>query len=277
MKVDMHIHSNCSDGELSPATLVERENAAGLDVIAITDHDNANGAGQAVAATRGKKIKVVAGIELSAYKDDTETHVLAYGIDYDSDAFKASMFRIQEMREARNLKIIDRLYQLGIKIDYDALKNTYKGEILGRSHIARQLVAAGICDSVPRAFDEYLAPNGKAFVSSQRLTPEKAIQLACRYGGVPVLAHPAKLRLNSVKAEAYVRYLAGLGLKGIEAAYFSHTNVERDFYLYLAKKYDLYVFGGSDFHSESYGVSLGSFFEPDERTQNLIASMAVNV
>lgn len=137
----------------------------------------------------------------------------------------------------------------------------------GRSHIARIMVEKGYAADFKSAFSEYLAPEGKAYVKSRRLSVEQAIELSHRYGGKAVLAHPAKLRMNATQAEGFVAYLKRVGLDGIEADYFAHTNVERDFFRYLADKYGLFVTGGSDFHNADYGVNLGDkFFLPDEKT-----------
>ena len=267
MKTDLHIHTNCSDGSLSPEQIVERACGAGLDAIAVTDHDNANGVERAVLAARGKPLKVVAGIELSAYDRDMETHVLGLGIDYAGDRFKESMSRIQALRHERNRLLLQRLAELNIFVSFDELEKAFPFEVHGRSHIARIMVEKGYAADFKSAFSEYLAPEGKAYVKSRRLSVEQAIELCHRYGGKAVLAHPAKLRMNATQAEGFVAYLKRVGLDGIEADYFAHTNVERDFFRYLADKYGLFVTGGSDFHNADYGVNLGDkFFLPDEKT-----------
>ena len=119
MKTDLHIHTNCSDGSLSPEQIVERACGAGLDAIAVTDHDNANGVERAVLAARGKPLKVVAGIELSAYDRDMETHVLGLGIDYAGERFRESMSRIQALRHERNRLLLQRLAELNIALNID--------------------------------------------------------------------------------------------------------------------------------------------------------------
>lgn len=143
MKTDLHIHTNCSDGSLSPEQIVERACGAGLDAIAVTDHDNANGVERAVLAARGKPLKVVAGIELSAYDRDMETHVLGLGIDYAGERFKESMSRIQALRHERNRLLLQRLAELNIFVSFDELEKEFPFEVHGRSHIARIMVEKG--------------------------------------------------------------------------------------------------------------------------------------
>lgn len=267
MKTDLHIHTNCSDGSLSPEQIVERACAAGLDAIAITDHDNANGVERACLAARGKALKVVAGIELSAYDREMETHMLGLGIDYSGERFKESMSKIQALRHERNRCLLERLRELDISISFEELESAFPHEVHGRSHIARLMVKKGYASDFKSAFSEYLAPEGRAYVKSRRLSVEQAIELSHRYGGKAVLAHPAKLKMNATQAEGFVAYLKRVGLDGIEADYFAHTNVERDFFRYLADKYGLFVTGGSDFHNANYGVELGEkCFLPDEKT-----------
>lgn len=275
MKVDLHIHSKYSDGDLKPAKIVDTCVDAGLDIIALTDHDNVSGISEARQQAKANgKIKVIAGIELSAFDNEQETHILAYGIDFESDLLKEKMFKIQKMREDRNVKMVQKFKELGILIDYDRLKQRHAGEVIGRGHMAKELIAQGVCSSVQDAFARYLSPNGLAYVVSRRLTVAEAVGFAGKHGGVAVLAHPSKLKKNTAQTERFVKELVQLGLRGIEACYFSHTNVERDFYLYLAERYSLDVFGGSDFHSDSYGVQLGAYFEPPEKTCDLLLELA---
>jgi predicted metal-dependent phosphoesterase TrpH len=273
MKADLHIHSNCSDGDYSPQAIAEKCFKKGLDIISLTDHDSINGVAQIKEHAQKYNLKVVSGVELSAFEGETETHILAYGFDYNDLFFNKRLIGIQRLREIRNQKIIDRLKTLGINIDYEQLKQKYRGEIIGRSHIARQMVNMGISFSVPDAFETHLASGGLAYVKNQRLTVEEAINLALEYNAIPVLAHPAKLSLSNADSEKFVRKLVEMGLKGIEAEYFSHTKPEREFFNSLADKYNLYVFGGSDFHSESYGIGLGAFYTPNEATMQLLISL----
>ena len=278
MKVDLHIHSNRSDGDLSPEEIVDKCDKSGLDLIALTDHDNVNGVMQAkrYAQTLSGGLKVLSGIELSAFDGELETHILAYGIDHTSAELQEKMQKIQNMREDRNLKMIYKLKTLGISIDYDLLKSRHEGEVIGRAHIAKEMVNLGVCSSVPDAFTRYLSPSGQAYVVTRRLTVPEAVSFAGKFGGIAVLAHPSKLKKNTAQTENFVRQLVQLGLVGIEACYFSHTNIERDFYLYLAERYGLHVFGGSDFHNESYGVQLGAYYQPAPQTCDLLLKLAEN-
>jgi hypothetical protein len=274
MKVDLHLHSNCSDGEYSPEEIVKKCAQYGLEIISLTDHDSINGI--ATFKEQGKiyNIKTLPGVELSAFEGATETHILAYGFDYTNPSLNNKLKDVQQLREMRNLKIIEKLKALNIIIDYKQLKQKHKSKVIGRSHIAQNMVNMGITSSVPHAFETYLSVGGLAYVNSQRLTAEEAINLALTHNAIPVLAHPAKLSLSSFESEKIVKKLIDMGLKGIEAEYFSHTKPERDFFNFLANKYNLYVFGGSDFHSESYGIGLGAFYTPNNETMQLLNSLA---
>ena len=273
MKADLHIHSNFSDGDYTPEAIAEKCSLKGLDIISLTDHDSINGVCQIKEQGKKYNIKVLSGVELSAFEGETETHILAYGFDYADPSLNKKLIKVQQLREIRNYKIIDKLKTLGIIISYEQLKQKYKGEIIGRSHIARQMVNMGFSFSVPDAFETYLSAGGLAYVNSQRLTVEEAISLALDHNAIPVLAHPAKLSLNSLDCEKFINRLFCMGLKGIEAEYFSHTKSEREFFNFLADKYNLYVFGGSDFHSESYGIGLGEFYSPNNDTMQLLISL----
>lgn len=273
MKCDLHIHSVFSDGALTPTEIVKRCADSSLDVIAITDHDNADGIDEARLAAETTQLKVLGGIELSAFDGATEVHMLAYGVDLTDGRLRTELGNVRDMRESRNRILVDRLKELGIVVDYERIKKENDGHVVGRSHIALELVRQGICSSVPDAFARFLGPDGQAYVTSRRLTTKQAVRIAKDYGGIAVLAHPAKLRKNTVKTEVFVRQLVDFGLDGIEACYFSHTMMERDFYLYLAERYRLGVFGGSDFHSEKYGVPIGTFYVPPTATADLILSL----
>lgn len=273
MKCDLHIHSIFSDGVLSPTEIVKKCSESGLDVIAVTDHDNADGIAEARSAAEKTQLKVLGGIELSAFEGDTEVHILGYGLDFNNPRLDAELKKVKEMRESRNLIFISRFKELGIDIDYERIKRENSGEVVGRSHMAQELVRQGICSSIPDAFARFLGPDGQAYVTARRLTVKQAINLVKDFGGIAVLAHPSKLRKNTAKTEAFVRQLIDFGLDGIEACYFSHTMIERDFYLYLAERYNLGVFGGSDFHSEKYGIPLGTFYCPPSETADLIISL----
>ena len=268
MKCDLHIHSNCSDGIFSPEAIVDMAKVRGLDCIAITDHDTFDG------VLRGKRhaeeigLKYVVGAELSAV-GDRETHILVYNVDVNSDECKQAIAQISDLRNQRNVAIVDKLREHGMEIDLDELKKNCSS--VGRAVIAREMVKKGYASSVAEVFEKYLGTGCSCFVQTKRLTPTEVIHFALRFGGIAVLAHPKQLHLNSDEFERFLKPLVAAGLGGIEANYFTHTMSERNYYGRLAKKYKLIATGGSDFHDYVHGVDLGSkSFSPNGYTRTIL-------
>lgn len=241
-----------SDGQLTPSKLVDRVKYAGITTCAVTDHDTVRGVEEAIKRGRKVGVEVIRGVELSTY-EDKEYHVLGYGMQLDT-RFKEGLNSAKELRTARNGKIFEKLRLLGIDLD---MKDLGKGEVKGRLHIAKLLVKKGYATSVNEAFDKYLGTRGLAYVKSERFKPIDAINLIRQSGGIPVLAHPARL----IDEEGFETWLKGLvdgGLGGIEVYYPSHTDCDRYEYAKLADKYGLIKTGGSDFHSDTGGNKIGS-------------------
>ena len=270
MKCDLHIHSTCSDGIFPPTKLVDMASERGLDCIAITDHDTVAGVAQAQARANELGIKYVVGAELSSVQDCRDVHILVYNIDVNADGFAREMSEIADMRNKRNIAIVNKLAEYGIKIDLDKLKEQFPA--VGRAVIAREIVRLGFCKDVPEVFDKYIGVDKCCFVQTRRLTPVEAIQFGLRYGGLPVLAHPKQLRFaNNAQFEQFVKPLIKAGLAGIEAQYFTHNMVERNYYGKIAKRYRLISTGGSDFHDYTHGVELGTkSFSPSGYTRKIL-------
>ena len=268
MKTDLHIHSNCSDGIFTPEGIVDMAKARGLECIAITDHDTFDGVMRAKARAEEVGLKYVVGAELSAL-DDREVHMLVYNVDVNSDEFKQTVSQIADLRNQRNIAIVAKLAEHGFEIDLDALKKNCVS--VGRAVIAREMVKKGYCASVPEVFDKYLGNEGSCYVQSKRLTPIEVVQFALRFGGIAVIAHPKKLRMNQEEFEQFLQPLVKAGLGGIEANYFTHTIAERNYYGRIAKKYKLITTGGSDFHDYVHGVDLGTkSFSPNGYTRTIL-------
>lgn len=270
MKCDLHIHSTCSDGIFPPTKLVDMASERGLDCIAITDHDTVAGVAQAQARANELDVKYVVGAELSSVQDGRDVHILVYNIDVNADGFARDMSEIADMRNKRNIAIVNKLAEYGIKIDLDKLKEQFPA--VGRAVIAREIVRLGFCKDVPEVFDKYIGVDKCCFVQTRRLTPVEAIQFGLRYGGLPVLAHPKQLRFaNNAQFEQFVKPLIKAGLAGIEAQYFTHNMVERNYYGKIAKRYRLISTGGSDFHDYTHGVELGTkSFSPSGYTRKIL-------
>lgn len=250
--IDLHTHTNRSDGTLSPEELVSAAIEAGLRAIAITDHDTFDGFYSAELAAKDAGLELVCGIELSTRHDGRSTHLLAYFLDAEPDkALHSWLHGLQKLRKERNKKIAQKLQDMGIDTCIEEAESLGKS-ITGRLHFARALVAKDIVHSVQEAFDRYLGENAPAFVDMEEPELTEAIQRVRDAGGVPVLAHPVRLGYRSpLDEERVLRNLAGAGLEGIEVYHPDHSGPIARRYLGLARKYCLCVTGGSDFHGDA--------------------------
>nr|HID60197.1 phosphatase [Desulfobacterales bacterium] len=256
--VDLHIHSNASDGTFSPLEILELARNAGLKAISITDHDTIEGSRCACEASF-PQIEVLSGVEISTSFTPGTLHILGYLISLDHPVLDNTLKVLQNARKDRNPKIIQRLRELGIDITYEEVLRVADGGQVGRPHIAHVLVKKGVVSDINEAFDRYLNTRGPAYVEKFRLSPTKAIQLILEAGGIPVLAHPFTLEIEEEKTLDRVVYdLVQEGLKGIEVYYSDHKSKHTLQYLRLAKRYDLLITGGTDFHGERKpGVRIG--------------------
>ena len=270
MKCDLHIHSNFSDGIFTPTKLVEMAKERGLDCIAITDHDTVSGVAEGKARAKELGLKYLVGAELSSVHEGRDVHILVYNLDTSADGFARDMAEIADMRNKRNVAMVSKLAEHGIVIDLDKLKEEFP--TVGRAVLAREIVRLGVCRDVPEVFDKYIGVDKCCYVQTRRLTPIEAIQFGLRYGGLPVLAHPKQLRFTTrAQFEQFVKPLVKAGLAGIEAQYFTHNMVERNYYGKIAKKYKLISTGGSDFHDYTHGVELGTqSFSPNGYTRKIL-------
>ena len=220
MKADLHIHTNKSDGSLSPGEVVRWAKNKGLDVMAITDHDTVAGLDEGRDEARKVGIKFVDGIELSTFSI-CEIHILGYNIDYKNPDFVQELQKVQDMRKDRNIRIGQKLKDLGINVDVDFSANG-----LGRMNIARQLVKEGYCRDINDAFDRYLKPGAKAYCEAKRLTPVEAVKLIKKYGGFASVAHPKKYLLDK-RLDMLLGGLKQFGLDGMELNYPSHNEQDK--------------------------------------------------
>ncbi|MFH1710427.1 MAG: PHP domain-containing protein [bacterium] len=266
MPADLHIHSNFSDGLLSPAEIVKKARDAGLTVISITDHDIVDGIDPAIAEGEITGVKIIPGIEFTTDVPGTEIHMLGYYIDHKAEWLLELLSKIQDDRTNRIHKIIDKLKKLGISISAeDVLKLAGTGSV-GRPHVARALLQKGAVKSVQEAFNKYLGYGTPAYVPHFRLTPVQAVQTIIKAGGIPVYAHPAVSNKDEIIPE-----LVAKGLAGIEAYYSKHSDDQTKHYVALAEKYGLLMTGGSDYHG--FGtvrdVLLGEVKLPDADVKKL--------
>jgi len=240
-RADLHAHSTASDGELTPAALVRYARERGLSALALTDHDTVDGIDAAIQAARGTVLEIVPGVELSCDVPRTEVHVLGYFIRWHDSNFEGKLLKFREGRYGRAEKMVKKLTALGAPITFERVKQIAGDASIGRPHVAQALVEAGHVATVSEAFERYIGRTGPAYVERFRLTPEDAVALILRAGGVPVLAHPRDVT-------HFIEPLVKVGLIGLEAQYGMYDDATRTELIHWAQRYDLIVTGGSDFH-----------------------------
>jgi predicted metal-dependent phosphoesterase TrpH len=269
-KVDLHIHSSVSDGLYSPAEVVSKAAKAGLTTISLTDHDNVDGIAPALeAAASYPPLRVIPGVEISTDIPEGEVHILGYFIDHTNRELLAALEKMRGSRIRRAQKMIAKLAELGLAIDWERVKELAGSGSVGRPHIAQALLEKGYITTFKEAFTKYIASGGPAYVPRDKLTPEEAVNMIIRADGLPVVAHP----LTFGDPEALVKKLIDGGLVGIEVYYKDYTTEERDRLSRLAEKYGLIKTGGSDYHGldESTEVMMGEAGVPPEVAEKLIS------
>lgn len=284
--IDLHVHSTRSDGTYTPTELVEYAIEKGLTAFALTDHDTTDGLDEAISYANALRAEgkadvpeVIPGIELSTNIEDTEVHVAGLFIDKENPEFRSYLKEFVASRNLRNVKMCAKLTEIGIPITAEELESAFPNCILTRAHFASWLREHGYVSSNKEAFDRYLGKRCPCYVRREKITPQKAIALILTAGGIPVLAHPILYRLSDARLEALVATLKEAGLMGIEAIYSTYEPSEERQIRRLAKKYDLLLSGGSDFHGTNkpridLGVGLGRLYVPDELLENMKAYLA---
>lgn len=250
MLCDLHTHSTASDGQYTPTELVRLAKERSLDVLALTDHDTVDGLEEAVQAGERAGIRVIRGIEFSA-KEYPTFHILGYGFDPEAPALSELCRELKEGRDRRAPRIIAFLEEQGIRIPLSEVEELAGGRIVGRPHFAQVLTKHGYVSNNREAFDRYLdTQEFHRRVERPKPPARVCVETIRAAGGKTSLAHPYQIGVDSGKLECIVRELTGFGLDAIECYYPQHTSEQRDFYLQLARKYGLYITGGSDFHGE---------------------------
>jgi predicted metal-dependent phosphoesterase TrpH len=251
-KADLHTHTRASDGWHTPEELVRMAREAGLEAVAVTDHDTVAGVQDALESGRKMGVDVLPGVEISTLHEGVEVHVLGYAMDFEDPVFLRWLQELRNTRDLRNRMIVERLQQLGIDIQLEEVyaKQQKDGNV-GRPHIAAVLVEKGIVASVNEAFEEYLGTGKKAYVVPPRISPLEALELIHGAGGVCVLAHP-----GLYKKDDLLKKLIAKGLDGIEVFHPDHTAEDENRYRQMAEECGLLMTGGSDFH----GVRDGQAF-----------------
>lgn len=256
--IDLHAHTATSDGTDSPAELLANAAAAGLDVVAITDHDTTDGWDEAIAAAPATGVGLVPGIEISCSWNGISLHLLSYLHDPADPALLAELTASRESRETRARRIVD-LLAADVPITYDeVLAQVSVGATVGRPHIADALVAAGVVPDRSAAFDRFLHTGSPYYASHYAPDPVQAVRLVRAAGGVPVMAHPFAEKRGRSVPESLIAEMAGAGLFALEAHHPEHTDEQRDRALRVARELGLHATGSSDYHGTGKPQGLGA-------------------
>jgi predicted metal-dependent phosphoesterase TrpH len=272
--VDLHTHSTASDGTLPPERVIEAAERCGLAALALTDHDTIDGVRAAREAGERAGIRVIAGVELSAFDADHEVHVLALHLS-NLDSLERRLVELRAARHVRAGRIVEKLNALGIPLTLDEVLQQSSGGAVGRPHVARALIARGTVPDFRDAFMRYLGTNGSAFVPKDRLSIQDAIAIAHEAGGIAIWAHPS----DDGRRER-LEPLVAAGLDGLEIKHPSHSGEDMKRLQALADFFGLVPSGGSDWHGASEGPRrLGTMNVPlewlerqDERVASLTST-----
>ncbi len=267
-KADFHIHTNYSDGVFTPEKIVDTALEAGLEAIALTDHDNTLSYGIAQeylkSINKENSLEIIQGVEINTMYKNYEVHILGYFMNTEDEDFKNLIKNQQEARVNQTLEIIDLLDKKeGIKISFDSiLAQVAQGGSIGRPHIAKAITSAGGTDSVMESYSKYINDNSPVYVQRKTVSPQDAVEIIYDAGGIPVIAHPHDIDI----AETLIKDLMSYGLRGIEAYHRKHSPAVVEYFSSMAEKLGLIVTGGSDFHSPNMlngQILLGKHFIPE--------------
>jgi predicted metal-dependent phosphoesterase TrpH len=252
-RIDLHTHSRASDGEFAAADLAARAAQAGIGVWGLCDHDTVAGLPEAGEAARRHGLRLVPGIELSAFLDSKEIHLLGHFIDPAHSSMRSFEDFLAVQRRIRMQQIVEKLAGLGVKVEATDIERYSGGKTIGRPHVARAIVAAGAVATVKEAFDRFIGEGQPAYVQRYRLEAEEAVRLVRGAGGTTTVAHPG---VSKLERHQLVR-LRAAGVEGLEVHHADHVPSLREKYMRIAEELDLVPTAGSDYH----GVTIS----PDRR------------
>ncbi|NYT86183.1 PHP domain-containing protein [Pusillimonas harenae] len=260
MNVDLHCHSTISDGVLTPTEVAERAHANGVQLWALTDHDELSGLAQASAAANDLGMKFIPGVEISVTWAQHTVHIVGLGVDENNDLLNAGLTDIRSGRTVRAREMADRFEQIGIPDAYEgALPYAANPSLISRTHFARFLIERGYCDNMQMVFDKYLGDGKPVSVPMHWSTLEQAVSWILAAGGQAVVAHPGRYTYTPVQFDAFFSQFKDLGGAAIEVVTGSHTPDEYAIYAKVARQYGFLASCGSDFHSPKEGkLDLGT-------------------
>jgi len=276
LKIDLHVHSDKSDGSLSPSDLVSYAIKQGVSAFALTDHDTVDGIDEAIAASKGTSVTVIPGIELSTAYEGKDIHIVGLFIDKEQPAFRERIGRFANARINRNLEMCEKLTEYGMPITYDELTAAFPDAVITRAHYARLMMQKGYVKSLKEAFERYIGDYGPCFIPRKKITPDEGVRFILSANGLPVLAHPMQYGMGDARLQQLIDSLKEAGLVAMEAIYCTHTPSEEAKLCKLAKENGLLISGGSDFHGKAkpgleLGTGYGRLHVPQEVLDNLIA------
>lgn len=254
--IDLHVHSNHSDGTLSPKELTELAITTGLSAFALTDHDTVSGIAEAKNtaasfAAAGQSVTVIPGIEISAAYKEKDIHILGLWIDERNPELLKGLENAVAERGRRNEAMAERFRALGIPLTLAELRLENPDTVITRAHFAKYLLEQNYVKTREEAFSRYLGYDAPCFVPRTYMQPEQAISLILAAGGIPVLAHPLLYKLKPEELHALLTRLTTAGLKGLEVFYSSNTSFDESIAYGLANRFGLLMTGGSDFHGSN--------------------------
>ncbi|MEU7154577.1 PHP domain-containing protein [Streptomyces sp. NPDC045456] len=259
MRIDLHTHSTASDGTDTPAELVRNAAAAGLDVVALTDHDSVGGHAEARAALP-EGLTLVTGAELSCRVGGVSMHMLAYLFDPEEPELARERELVRDDRVPRARGMVAKLRELGVPITWEQVARIAGDGAVGRPHVAAAMVELGVVETVSDAFTpQWLANDGRAYVDKHELDPFDAIRLVKAAGGVTVFAHPLAVKRGRTVPEDVIAELAAAGLDGVEVDHMDHDDAARSRLRGLAADLGLLTTGSSDYHGSRKTVALGEY------------------
>ncbi len=270
MRADLHIHTTASDGRLTPAEVVELAARRGLDIIAITDHDSVEGIAPAlIAAQAFSSLRVIPGLEISTEFPQGEIHLLGYFIDHSDPQLGGTLERLRGSRRKRAQKMIAKLREMDVHIEWQRILELAGDGSVGRLHIAQAILERGYISSIQQAFKTYIGRDCPAYVGREKMTPVEAIGLLVKAGGLPVLAHPGGIK----ELKVLLPQLAAAGLVGIEVYCKGYAPEMVQRLLSLADDHGLIPCGGSDYHGlgNSGEPMPGDMDVPSESVERLLA------
>jgi hypothetical protein len=250
MNADLHCHSTVSDGTLEPEALAARAKANGVELWALTDHDELGGQRRAQEAARAADLPYLNGVEISVTFLDTTVHIVGLGIDSDDERLRQGLVATRGGREARAREMADELAKVGIAGTYEgALRYVGNPDLISRTHFARHLVESGVCADTQEVFRRFLVEGKPGFVPHRWATLKNAVTWIGDAGGIAIVAHPARYKFSATEEYALFTEFKGHGGRGVEVVTGSHTAAEAERYAGTAKEFDLLASRGSDFHS----------------------------